>query len=212
MIKQAVVATLLKDDSPYPRSFANYNGKSTYYTRLSPYGLDTHPPRDSIVLLLSSQAQESNKYGIASDMLNRFKNLAEHEVVLYNTATKDYVYLKEDGNIEIYANADIVVNAENDIKVEAGGNIEAIAAGSVDAEAGTTLTAKAATSATIEAPNIVLTGNVTVNGTFSQTGGGAGSFSGSLNVANDASINGRSFMAHSHSGVQSGTSNTGGVN
>lgn len=207
MIKQAVVSTLLSDDSPYPRSFANYSGKDTYYTRLSPYGLDTHPPRGAHVLLFSAQAQEANKFGIASDPINRFKPLAENEVVLYNTATQDYVYLKANGDIEIDSKADVTVNAVGDVNVTAGGDITA--------EAGAALTAKGATTATIEAPTITLTGNVTINGTLSQTGGGLASMSGNLNVtgtivAPEATIGGIDVDDHVHGGVTTGGATTGG--
>lgn len=50
---------------------------------------------------------------------------------------------------------------------------------------------------TISAENIVFDGNVTINGT--------------LTVSGDATISGKSFLSHTHSGVESGGSTTGGV-
>ncbi|MBP2655014.1 MAG: phage baseplate assembly protein [Firmicutes bacterium] len=50
---------------------------------------------------------------------------------------------------------------------------------------------------TISAENIVFDGNVTINGT--------------LTVSGDATISGKSFLSHTHSGVESGGSNTGAV-
>lgn len=101
MIKQAVITLVTSDTSAYPQGQAKYNGKTTEYNRLSPYGLDSNPPSGVSVILLSSQGQEAVKFGIASDFLGRKKGLKEGEVALYNTLTKSFVFLKENGDVEI---------------------------------------------------------------------------------------------------------------
>lgn len=202
MIKQAIVSALLDDNSAYPRGVASYCGKDTYYTRLSPYGLDSHPPRGGHVLLLSSQAQESTKFGIASDMLNRFKGLKENEVVLYNSDTKSYVFLKENGDVDVDAKGDVNVNAAGDINATAGGDIIA--------EAGTNVSVTAGTLAKIMAPLIQLIGAVQVQGTLTQSGGGAATFSGDITTSGNVQSGTIILGTHLHSGVTSGGDNTGG--
>lgn len=56
---------------------------------------------------------------------------------------------------------------------------------------------------TINAPLTTINGDITLNGTFNQTGGTNATFSG------DVVAQGTSLHTHTHSGVQSGGSNTG---
>ena len=58
-----------------------------------------------------------------------------------------------------------------------------------------------AQSVTINAPNITLNGNVTINGSLTA--------SGAISSATDVSSKGKSFNAHTHGGVQSGSNSTG---
>ena len=91
MIKQGFISLKSDDNSAYPSGQATANRKATKFTRLSVYGLCYNPPKDSHVLLLNSQGQESNKFGIVNDFLNRIKGLKEGEVAIYNTKTKTTV-------------------------------------------------------------------------------------------------------------------------
>lgn len=86
------------------------------------------------------------------------------------------------------------------VKVNTSGNITATAGGSI--------TANAANQATITAPAITLNGNVTINGTLSQIGGGAANFSGSLTAQGDVQGQGISLKNHVHGGVQPGGGTT----
>ena len=193
LIKQAVV-TWTDDTMAYPRGQAAYNGKTSSYMRLSPYGLCSNPPEGSWVALFSLQGQESVKFGIADDMINRMKNLSPGEAALYNTQTQSYALLKADGNIEVAANGDIEASATGDITAEAGGSIEATAA----------------SSATITAPAIALNGNVSIAGTLTQTGGGAASFSGDMTIATGLSVDGLNYGTHKHDGIEPGAGVSGG--
>ncbi|AST68946.1 translation initiation factor IF-2 [Kosakonia cowanii] len=74
------------------------------------------------------------------------------------------------------------------------------------------LTATATGGAEITAPEIVLNGNVTINGNLSQgmgAGGGAATMRGPVKVTNDVTAGGKSLMTHTHGGVQTGSGNTG---
>lgn len=77
------------------------------------------------------------------------------------------------------------------------------------------LTASAQGGAEITAPEIVLNGNVTINGNLSQgmgEGGGTATMQGPVNVTNDVTAGGKSLMTHTHGGVETGGGNTGGPN
>ncbi|WP_434524380.1 phage baseplate assembly protein V [Photorhabdus asymbiotica] len=74
------------------------------------------------------------------------------------------------------------------------------------------LTATANGGTEITSPEIILNGNVTINGNLSQgmgAGGGTATIQGPVTVSNDVTAAGISFKNHVHSGVQSGGSNTG---
>ncbi|NRN30175.1 phage baseplate assembly protein V [Photorhabdus heterorhabditis] len=74
------------------------------------------------------------------------------------------------------------------------------------------LTATANGGTEITSPEIILNGNVTINGNLSQgmgAGGGTATLQGPVTVSNDVTAAGISLKNHVHSGVQSGGSNTG---
>ena len=104
-IKQGHLGTINDDSGTYPTVQVIHNGKTSTAVRLSPYGLDSNPPTKSLCLLINNQGQEAVKYAINSDVINRYKNLKEGEVALYNTLTSVYILFNEDG--------DIVVNNDN---------------------------------------------------------------------------------------------------
>ncbi|BEL75359.1 Gp138 family membrane-puncturing spike protein [Serratia marcescens] len=65
----------------------------------------------------------------------------------------------------------------------------------------------------INAPEIVLNGNVTINGNLSQgmgDGGGTATMLGPVNVTNDVNAGGISLQTHKHGGVETGGGQTGG--
>ncbi|MBI6548576.1 Gp138 family membrane-puncturing spike protein [Xenorhabdus lircayensis] len=75
------------------------------------------------------------------------------------------------------------------------------------------LTATANSGTEINSPEIVLNGNVTINGSLSQgmgTSGGVARMNGPVNVKNDVIAGDTSLMKHRHSGVKTGDGTTGG--
>lgn len=76
----------------------------------------------------------------------------------------------------------------------------------IELSAGGDITATTTGNATINAPEIVLNGNVTINGNLSQ---GMGDGGGTATVTNDVTAGGKSLMTHKHGGVETGSGNTG---
>ncbi|MGP2948274.1 phage baseplate assembly protein V [Serratia nevei] len=75
------------------------------------------------------------------------------------------------------------------------------------------LTASAQGGTEINSPEIVLNGNVTINGNLSQgmgNGGGTATMYGPVTVTNDVTAGGISLQTHKHGGVETGGGQTGG--
>ena len=82
----------------------------------------------------------------------------------------------------------------------------------IEVAAGGDITATTTGNATINAPEIILNGNVTINGNLSQgmgEGGGTATMKGPVTVTNDVTAGGKSLMTHTHGGVETGSGNTG---
>ncbi|MBG2643830.1 phage baseplate protein [Klebsiella michiganensis] len=82
----------------------------------------------------------------------------------------------------------------------------------IEVSAGGDITATTAGNATINAPEIILHGNVTINGNLSQgmgESGGAATMHGPVTVTNDVTAGGKSLMTHTHGGVEHGNDSTG---
>lgn len=82
----------------------------------------------------------------------------------------------------------------------------------VEVGAGGDITATTTGQVTINAPEIVLNGNVTINGNLSQgmgESGGTATLQGPVNVSNDVTAGGKSLISHQHGGVETGSGNTG---
>lgn len=108
-IKQAWYTLISKDDTVYPKGEATIGDKVSNFTRMSVYSIDSNPPVNSHVLLLDSRGLESNQFGLVNDFENRKKGLKEGEAVFHNTKSGAYVYLKENGNMELLASGDFAV-------------------------------------------------------------------------------------------------------
>lgn len=87
--------------------------------KLGQYGLYGNAPKGSFVILMQVNGQEEVLFGIEDDVNNRPRGLKEGEVMLYNTLTKNYIYLSAEGKTQVYAKTDL------DIKVEGNVNLNA---------------------------------------------------------------------------------------
>ncbi|EMM5897199.1 TPA: Gp138 family membrane-puncturing spike protein [Klebsiella michiganensis] len=82
----------------------------------------------------------------------------------------------------------------------------------IEVAAGGDITATTTGNATINAPEIILNGNVTINGNLSQgmgERGGTATMHGPVTVTNDVTAGGKSLMTHTHGGVEHGNDSTG---
>lgn len=171
MIKNAFkIARLLSCDDSADLRFASVSflGKTQKVMLFTPYGLMSKPPADSLALIWSQQAQESNGIGMADDPRNRtLKNLASGEVALGNYTTGHYIYFDENGlctiiadDINIVAASDITMTAEN-ITLNAASDIN-ISGDTVGIEATTTMNLDA-TTLNISGTTIPISGALTNN-------------------------------------------------
>lgn len=101
MIKRAFVTNPGKDDKEFPVTQVSALGKVSDMEMLFPYGLSANLPKDSIVLLLSVQGDESNQAGIGYRHDLRPKNLKEGEVEVGNFLQGTSIKFDVDGNIHI---------------------------------------------------------------------------------------------------------------
>ena len=82
----------------------------------------------------------------------------------------------------------------------------------IEVAAGGDITATTTGNATINAPEIILNGNVTITGNLSQgmgERGGTATMHGPVTVTNDVTAGGKSLMTHTHGGVEHGNDSTG---
>jgi hypothetical protein len=102
-----------KDDSIYPTNEIEYNGKKSLVNRLSVYGYNYNPPKDTWGLSFSSQGKESTKFVLFYEMDERKKELKPTEICIQHPKKGSSIYLKEDGDIEINTTNNIKINGEN---------------------------------------------------------------------------------------------------
>lgn len=106
----------------------------------SPSGLYSVPVSDSMVVLMSLQANDDNKIGFAWDPKNRPAGMSEGEVMLRNPKSNAQIYCKKNGEVEISTTGGtITVGKTGDISIEG-------------------------TSVSVTAPSVSMSGNLTVAG------------------------------------------------
>jgi len=75
--------------------------------KLGQYGLYSNSPTGSLVILMQVNGQEEVLFGIEDDVNNRPRNLKEGEVMIYNTLTKNYIFLSADGKTEVFTKTNL---------------------------------------------------------------------------------------------------------
>jgi phage baseplate assembly protein gpV len=128
---------------------------------------------------------------------------------MLNAVPSQYVQFSASG-IRVHSPTQVRLDAP-DVKIDAD-TVE------VNATASVTITSPivaivAATSTTVTTPLFTVNGTTMLNGPLTQgtgVGGGTAHLAGPMTVDQDVTAAGTSVHAHTHGGVQSGTSNTGG--
>lgn len=90
--------------------------------KLGHYGYYGNAPRGSLVVILQANGQEECLFGAEDDVNNRPRGLAEGEVMMYNTITKNAIYMKTDGNTEVYTQNNLAMNITKDNIINILGN------------------------------------------------------------------------------------------
>jgi len=165
---------------------AKFMGQTREVKQVTPYGFYGSSPIGSELIIFSARSNPDDLYGISNIYKQRFKNLQEGEVVVFNVLSGSYSYFKEDGTIEVVSKKDLIATVEGDVIATVAGDVTATIIGdtlltttgkvtaivggavnltcpSLDATVVGTANVTAAIAEVI-APIITLTGNVTING------------------------------------------------
>lgn len=107
-----------------------------------------------------------------------------------------------DGNLNAEVGGTAAIDVAQDLAVTVGGQAVVDAVGP--------MTLQSAASIAMTAPTIALNGAIALNGPMTQNGGGAGgaTFAGTVDITQDATIGGKSFLGHQHPGDSGGTTGT----
>lgn len=102
--------TLNTDDSEqFPMAQVTYLGKVCNVVMVNPYGLiGRAPAKDSLAVLFNQQGHESARLGIMTCPQKRKKGLKDGESGIENVLTGNYVFLKENGDTEIFTKKDLI--------------------------------------------------------------------------------------------------------
>jgi phage baseplate assembly protein V len=139
--------------------------------RLQNYGFSGHAPVDSEVVVVFIGGGRDHGVIIGTDSRNsRMTGLAEGEVAVY-TDEGDSIVLRRDNTVEVTTKK-LIIKAEDEVTIETKRAV-----------------VKASEKATIEAPDILLKGNVEIDGTLTQAqGGGDSAFNIKGNINLDGNI------------------------
>jgi phage gp45-like len=121
-IKRAFLSLAGRDDSDFPTSQVEYNGKVADTEVLYPYGLYGNAPAGSLLVMMHINGEEENRTAIASYPQIRFMNLKEGEVAVGNPMTKSVTAFRANGDIEtVSTNGEKVTIAADSTTTVAGG-------------------------------------------------------------------------------------------
>lgn len=100
-IRQGHITAVQVDSVRFPQTIATYKGKETEVVRLSPYGLCSNPPVNSLGLLFKVEGMNGVHYGIFDNVTGRFKNLESGEVQIGNYTTGASIKFSANGDVTI---------------------------------------------------------------------------------------------------------------
>jgi len=100
-IKLGKVTLNTSDEESIPGLQLTYLGKVANAALLLPYGLTARPPNDTLCLVINIGGQEENRIAIPLGTAKRKKGLKDGETVIENQITGSFLYMREDGTLEI---------------------------------------------------------------------------------------------------------------
>ena len=199
ILRLGYVTNTTSDSEQFPKSQITTFGDAKDLVVIYPYGFSANAPINTMAIIANVGAGEKEiAFPFSSE--TRQKNLKSGEVAIGN-------YVKE-SIITFLENGDIKVDSENDLNIEVAANTTINSGGSV------TVTAPDTTLTTVltNEGDATINGNLTVAGNIINTDGTitttSVTASGSI-VGSSVSAGGTDFSTHVHSGVATGTSNTG---
>lgn len=221
LLRWALVSLGGTDSDTYPIQQIRYSGKAGDAVVWLPYGIHANIPAEYPSLLALMQGNSEARVILPGSPEQRPKPLAVGEIAVYHPQTGTIVHFKSNSDLEVTTSTKVVINtggdteinATGDVNVTAGGNMALVATGNIAITAGGSLTASAGGSPVLTgdgAGNVALdaaSGDVDITASGDVNVGGTGN----TVITGNTFIEGKDFLNHQHSGVQSGASNTGGV-
>lgn len=120
-IKRAFLSLAGRDDTDFPTSQAEYNGKNADTEILQPYGLYGNPPTGSLLVLMHVNGEEENRVALATYPQIRFMNMKEGEVAVGNPLTKSVTAFRLNGDIETVSTNNEVITVKLNSTTTVGG-------------------------------------------------------------------------------------------
>ncbi len=118
----------IDDTGKFRSCILSASGYTQRCQALSPYGLCTNPPDNSLAVAFNLQNIASNTVALIDDPENRKKGLEKGEVALYNYVTGSVVYLKSDNSIEIESSGGAKITMASDGTIQLNGDADFVTA------------------------------------------------------------------------------------
>lgn len=214
------------DSLPFAQQQVGYLGKAGDTVVVEQYGVHGNIPVDTAALL-AHVVGDGDKAVIGVLSPNR-DPMAPGELEVYHPPTGTRIYFRASGALEIdttRASGSITITTGGGpVSLDTGGGSLTAIVGAATVTATSadvtspTVNVTAATSVSVTTPTMSVSGDLSVGGGLSVTGAGGATVSGSMSIGGtltstgDATIAGRGFLGHTHSGVAAGSNNTGEVN
>ena len=202
--KTAKTTQQADDTNTFPIVQISYMERVSNAVNVNSYGTHSNPPKGTRGLLICVNGDESGKYFIPLSEEIRPKGLKEGEFVTGNFQVGSIIKFDESGNIDITCKGDLNATVDGDMVANITGNSD------------------------ITCPQTTINGDVIINGNLTANAltsllnltflaGGSGSIPAGITIDNQGTISGTGNIesggidleTHVHSGVQSGSSNTG---
>ena len=168
LIKRAVVTRAGDDTGNLAIQQISYNGRVGDCDIIFPYGMHANLPVDSLITVVTIEANEENRAGIGGVPEQRIKDLPAGEVVFFHPSTKSKFHFRNDGNVDVVANGDLNINVTGDANITATGDVNVIGE-NVIVEAATNIDLTA-TTLNIDVTNLNITGTTAFIGTITANG------------------------------------------